>query len=34
MDNELIAAIVSVLLSAEGWLKSHSKVTDKLNFYG
>lgn len=29
MDNELIAAIVAVLLAAAGWLKK-----DKLNFYG
>lgn len=26
MDNELIAAIVAVLLAAAGWLKSHSEV--------
>lgn len=28
MDNELIAAIVAVLLAAAGWLKSHSEVAD------
>lgn len=28
MDNELIAAIVAVLLAAAGWLKSHSEVAE------
>lgn len=28
MDNELIAAIIAVLLAAAGWLKSHSEVAD------
>lgn len=28
MDNEVIAAIVAVLLAAAGWLKSHSEVAE------
>lgn len=28
MDNEVIAAIVAVLLAAAGWLKSHSEVQE------
>lgn len=28
MDNELIAAIVAVLLAVAGWIKSHSEVAD------
>ncbi len=28
MDNELIAAIVAVLLAEAGWIKSHSEVAD------
>lgn len=28
MDNELIAAVVAVLLAAAGWFKSHSEVND------
>jgi predicted nucleic acid-binding Zn-ribbon protein len=28
MDNELIAAIVAVLLAVAGWLKSHSEVNE------